>query len=905
MILPSLLINHLVPLAVAGIVLFILLSSWYAFKQPFYSPDGNAFHAALFACTSALICLSLVSHSVSPRISHLPFLGVLFVVNTKLELLTDKDDEVKVMSYQHTPRITEPTSTLNSPPIISPIAPKQTRHFVTPKTNSLGRLAAVDAEQHARLNTSSSFWTLSGVGIVRKRSPECSIDPRTLSLFLVCERDGERADGREWRDGIGVRNVKRADGESTTALRACQEVPSAGVDDSFERSRGWRASNEASRISLGTFGRSEKLHQALLKRDPDNTILLRAVGVLFRDVDRDDETAQILFNRATQLEGASTLSTEEGQSMGSRPSLGSGGSGRMKARSERGRGKNKAEKTRSWVGTGRHRATARLGIFPIVLASHHFRCTAALVIMIGSFVYTILTFSNTVAAVECLILSTSLGQLFSHTLLYAQYLRRQQDPSPDMLNGVRVLPSLDTITSVLSENAEEISVQLETAYRFAPSQSSRDLFINSGRPVQFGHVDGGSVGRMGVKETSLMTASRILANACADITLHPNTSDPLTQPSLSFVDLNILVVLIETTKQAATTLSVSLETDLHILLVVTIISCVVCCVVFFVAISLAFVLTASAYHKHRMAAMRKFIDCPKKVAKDLLSRLTMEDEDEMDRHDRFVYHHHPAPKKATVLMRSSTAEELPAIVIEADTKVIEMNSSDPIEVTMNGGEVLSGSVSTITPSIVLHEVVENESVDKFEEADAFDASKEEDEDDNTEAAHDDDHRSAILHCSSTVERGVSTQTNRQIPTRILRMQKRKHKQISLTPTPPSPKPSVEFTLTQRTAFSEAVSGSDNLSMQLARETTPSVPLQTATPSPLSSNPQLPSEKLLSPSLIPINLFLDLPGCFREYGPYFELSNPIVPMSSLILEAISPADNNLSRSWALLNVRLKC
>ncbi|KAK2951877.1 hypothetical protein BLNAU_13247 [Blattamonas nauphoetae] len=324
------------------------------------------------------------------------------------------------------------------------------------------------------------------------------------------------------------------------------------------------------------------------------------------------------------------------------------------------------------------------------------------------------------------------------------------------------------------------------------------------------------------------------------------------------------------------------ETDLQILLVVTIISCVVCCVVFFVAISLAFVLTASAYHKHRMAAMRKFIDCPKKVAKDLLSRLTMEDEDE-DEMDRFDYHHHPAPKKATVLMRSSTAEELPAIVIEADTKVIEMNSSDPIEVTMNGGEVLSGSVSTITPSIVLHEVVENESVDKFEEADAFDASKEEDEDDNTEAAHDDDHRSAILHCSSKKK----AQTNQP------------HSNS------PSPKPSVEFTLTQRTAFSEAVSGSDNLSMQLARETTPSVPLQTATPSPLSSNPQLPSEKLLSPSLIPINLFLDLPGCFREYGPYFELSNPIVPMSSLILEAISPADNNLSRSWALLNVRLKC
>ncbi|KAK2940471.1 hypothetical protein BLNAU_24626 [Blattamonas nauphoetae] len=131
MILQSLLINHLVPLAVAGIVLFVLLSSFYAFKQCLYSPLGNAFHAALFACTSALICLSLVSHFVSPLISHLPFLGVLFVVvfvllsfglailiflgtnklarkrwfvreDTKLELLTDKDDEVKVMSYQHT-----------------------------------------------------------------------------------------------------------------------------------------------------------------------------------------------------------------------------------------------------------------------------------------------------------------------------------------------------------------------------------------------------------------------------------------------------------------------------------------------------------------------------------------------------------------------------------------------------------------------------------------------------------------------------------------------------------------------------------------------------------------------------------------------------------------------------------
>ncbi|KAK2940470.1 hypothetical protein BLNAU_24625 [Blattamonas nauphoetae] len=210
-------------------------------------------------------------------------------------------------------------------------------------------------------------------------------------------------------------------------MRACQELSSAGVDDSFERSRGRGASHEASRFSLGTFGRSEKLHQALLKRDPDNTTLLRAVGVLFRDVDRDDETAQILFNRATQLEEASTLSTEEGQSMGSRPSLGSGGS--------------------------------------VII----FVALPALVIMIGSFVYTILTFSNTVAAVECLISSTSLGQLFSHALLYTQYLRLQQDSSPDMLNGVRVLPSLDTITSVLSENAEEIAVQLETAYRFAPS----------------------------------------------------------------------------------------------------------------------------------------------------------------------------------------------------------------------------------------------------------------------------------------------------------------------------------------------------------------------------------------------------------------------------------------------------
>ncbi|KAK2946557.1 hypothetical protein BLNAU_18533 [Blattamonas nauphoetae] len=788
MILQSLLINHLVPLAVAGIVLFVLLSSFYAFKQPFYSPLGNAFHAALFACTSALIGLSLVSHFVSPLISHLPFLGVLFVVvfvllsfglailiflgtnklarkrwfvhqNTKLELLTDKDDEVKVMSYQHTPRITQPTSTLNSPPIISPIAPKQTRHFVTPKTNSLGRLAAgikfltdkslrnkdefvVFASQSMqnntrRLNTSSSFWTLSGVfnwGVVNDdlqalesfrsaRQNVPSIPERYLYFLFV--REMER--GRMGENGEMGSVSAMLRGQMEKAQRQCElaknylrQVWTILSKDHVDGERVmkllasvWAHSDEA-----------KKLHQALLKRDPDNTTLLRAVGVLFRDVDRDDETAQILFNRATQLEEASTLSTEEGQSMGSRPSLGSGGSGRMKARSERGRGKNKKRRRRGVglelddIGPQRDWAYFR-SFWPVII----FVALPALVIMIGSFVYTILTFSNTVAAVECLISSTSLGQLFSHALLYTQYLRLQQDSSPDMLNGVRVLPSLDTITSVLSENAEEIAVQLETAYRFAPSQSSRDLFINSGRPVQFGHVDGGSVGRMGVKETSLMTASRILANVCADIALHPNTSDPLTKHSLSFFDLNIPVVLIETTKQAAITLSVSLETDLHILLVVTIMSCVVCCLVFFVAVSLAFVLTASAYHKHRMVAMRKFIDCPKKVAKALLSCLAMEDEDEMDRRDRFDHHHHPTPKKATVLMRSSTAEELPAIVIEADAKVIETNSSDPIEVTVNGGEVLSGSVSTITPSIVLHEIVENtekqESIAREDELSSF------------------------------------------------------------------------------------------------------------------------------------------------------------------------------------------
>ncbi|KAK2946561.1 hypothetical protein BLNAU_18537 [Blattamonas nauphoetae] len=899
MILQSLLINHLVPLAVAGIVLFVLLSSFYAFKQPLYSPLGNAFHAALFACTSALICLSLVSHFVSPHISHLPFLGVLFVVvfvllsfglailvflgtnklarkrwfvhqNTKLELLTDKDDEVKVMSYQHTPRITQPASTLNSPPIISPIATKQTRHFVTPKTNSLGRLAAgikfltdkslrnkdefvVFASQSMqnntrRLNTSSSFWTLSGVGIVPKRSPECPIDPRTLSLFLVCERDGEMGSVSAMLRG----QMEKAQRQCELAKNYLRQVWTILSKDHVDGERVmkllasvWAHSDEA-----------KKLHQALLKRDPDNTTLLRAVGVLFRDVDRDDETAQILFNRATQLEEASTLSTEEGQSMGSRPSLGSGGSGRMKARSERGRGKNKKRRRRGVglelddIGPQRDWAYFR-SFWPVII----FVALPALVIMIGSFVYTILTFSNTVAAVECLISSTSLGQLFSHALLYTQYLRLQQDSSPDMLNGVRVLPSLDTITSVLSENAEEIAVQLETAYRFAPSQSSRDLFINSGRHVQFGHVDGGSVERMGVKETSLMTASRILANVCADIALHPNTSDPLTKHSLSFFDLNIPVVLIETTKQAAITLSVSLETDLHILLVVTIMSCVVCCLVFFVAVSLAFVLTASAYHKHRMVAMRKFIDCPKKVAKALLSCLAMEDEDEMDRRDRFDHHHHPTPKKATVLMRSSTAEELPAIVIEADAKVIETNSSDPIEVTVNGGEVLSGSVSTITPSIVLREVVENESVDKFEEPDAFDASKEEDEDDNTDAAHDDDHRSAILHYSSrphedTMEQSEGQSNEESVDTDEQTdsdsdSEKAEEKEQTNQPhsNSPSPKLSVEFTLTQRTAYSEAVSGSDNLSMQLARETTPS---------PLSSNPPLPSEKLLSPNRTPLS-----------------------------------------------------
>ncbi|KAK2942022.1 hypothetical protein BLNAU_23061 [Blattamonas nauphoetae] len=692
----ALVINFPIPLLAVGITLFLGLSVFYSVGQPYYSGTGNGLYGGLFTFVTVLMCLSLFSHFVGPTISDKPWLGILIIlgfavvglglgvlvfvgakklsqkrwfahVDTELKTLTEKPNEVTIMSPPDTPHVNlAPISTTNSISI-TPMAIRQDTRFVTPKVKSLSELTnglkflnnpqlcknvqfVQFAAQTIHNNThrfvdSSNFWTFSALfnwhvlarpstasdSFRKAKQNVASFSERFLFFTFIREVEAAQAeDSGQSASAVFRAGIEKAKRQHDLAKSYLRQVWTQLSKDHVD---GERIMNLLVLVSQHS-DNAKKQFTALLKRDSDNATLLRAVGALFRDIDRDEETAQMLFNRANQLEETSTLSSDDFQSMTSKPSMGSVLSNQIRAKAARRKRGDKKRRRKRTTGldlsdfAGGSQTKFFTSFYPVIALV----AFPALILMIMVFVFTLTTFASTVKSVECIIDTIELGQDFSQALVYSAYFRFVQDPSTSTFANLKMLPSLEALGEEMADSALDIADALTLAIGTLPDAAHEADFTHATSFLQIGRSVGGVVEDLAVRKTSLVTICGVLSNACADLATNNDLTVAMNKNSLNLLELNIPVVVTEESKQIAIQLSQELDTDLNVLTIIVITASVVNCVAFITAISIAFMYHAVVYHNKRIAAMRSFLDSPKHIAKNLLTRLMLSDADELDNH---------------------------------------------------------------------------------------------------------------------------------------------------------------------------------------------------------------------------------------------------------------------------------